>query len=373
MNRSSGIVAALTLLATAGASLAAPVTHFTQRSANSGEYVRSSDYRTTLNGSVFDATGQPISVFHAGSSEGSFGNGRGGSFVRTETSEVSAAANLAEGTLKARAYLHTGTNAPGSEPVDRPDLRYTAARAMAGFGDSLSFRDGGNAFLWGADDRFTFNFGVDGRTLLPVGQGLPSDTSNLTWTTLTLALYKPGGVDALAAFNTFNFTRYSREFGFNAAIAEFGRLNTNLTSLLLDRKGWCLGATLTPAGFCDGANFYQPVALDSNGAALVSQEFAPGSDFEFALTLEASARVDMYYENVFADLDFSHTLNLGFVAPRGATVFSGSGVLPGTGGGGGTPVPAPASWALAVLALAALTGTRRRSLQSQPGRLTPAA
>lgn len=339
---------ALTLDAQANASLS----FYTQRYLNSSEYVYTSDYANSNlgYGAVRDTSGAPVEFDWSGTRTWAYSNGSGGYVIRPETSDVYASANLSTGELKASAYLYSGINQTGSAASPSFGVRQTGATASASFADSLSFASGGNPYIWGSGDTFTFNMAVDGQITLPGGHATPLSSSAMTWATLNLWLYRPGGLQAVENLSAFYdiYVDYADAYGWDAAAAEATRLNSIVSSLSIGRAGWCLGENLTLAGFC-GGSFYQQVNLDGNGEGAVNYAFAPGGDFEFVLQLETEVSIDLSYENIWGEMDFSHTVAAGFTAPDDATVYSASGQFPNTRALGNDPVPVPEPGTLALL------------------------
>lgn len=346
-------VFALGLLSFAlSAQASSSVSFYTQRYLNSSEYVYSTDYANSNlgNGYVRDYTGAAVEYGWAGSRTWAYSIGSGSYVIRPEASDVYAGANLSTGELKASAYLYSGVNQTGSAPSPAFGVRSTGATATASFADTLSFASGGNPYIWGSGDTFTFNMAVDGQITLPGGHATPLSSSAMTWATLNLWLYRPGGLQAVENLSAFYdiYVDYANVNGWDAAAAEATRLNSIVSSLSIGRAGWCLGENLTLAGFC-GGSFYQQVNLDGNGEGSVNYAFAPGGDFEFVLQLETEVSIDLSYENIWGEMDFSHTVAAGFTAPDDATVYSASGQFPNTRALGNDPVPVPEPGTLALL------------------------
>lgn len=336
---------------------------YTQRYLNSGEYVYTDDALNTPMGSgvVRDYTGAPVEYGYQGGREWSFGNGEGGSFNRFESSEVYARSDLSSGELKASTSLYSGANLGGVGP-SAFGIVATNATAAASFADSLSFTSGGTPYIWRSGDAFTFNMSVDGNIILPAGHATPLSSTAMTLATLTLSLYRTGGMQALANLSDFDYFAYAMAFGWDAATAEYNRLSDIASSYRIDSAEWCLGENLTMAGFCDNV-YSRQVNLDNNGAAQVNYTFSPGGDFEFELELRTKVSIDLFYEDLYGIVDFSHTIKTGFTAPDDATVYSASGMFqnlqnlnaPTTG------VPEPDTLPLLAIGLGAASWRRWRS------------
>ncbi|RZJ09949.1 MAG: PEP-CTERM sorting domain-containing protein [Rubrivivax sp.] len=255
--------------------------------------------------------------------------------------------------------LALGANKSGTPPA--PGLRFSTARATAILADSMSFREGSDSYLWDAGEKFHFNFGVDGSTSLPAGTPTPVDGNGMTWATLRLNLWRPGGLEANNQLSIFDYGAYETRFGADAAWAEYVRLSDVVNGLAMGAAGWCLGDNSTSAGFCGGV-FYKQVDL-VGGAASVNYSFAPGGDFEWTLELSTQVSLDLSRENTAAVLDFSHTVHAGFTAPVGATTYSASGLLPGTLAL--APVPEPETWALMLVGLVGVVSFGRSRARRQ--------
>lgn len=330
----------------------APVTHYTSRYLNSNEYVYTPEYAQSNYGNIVDYSGAATEGSSSGARTWAYGNGDGGYLFKLETSSVFARADLASGELKASASLGLGVNQNGSDPAPVFGVRTTTASASATLADSLSFRSGGNRYLWADGEQFTFRFGVDGTVDIPAAVATPLSSSAMTWATLRLNIWRPGGLEAIHQLDSFDYSGYAQLHGDAAAWTEYVRLSNTVNALELTRAGWCLGESRTLTGFCGGV-FFQQVTLGATPTE-VNFAFAPGGDFEWTLALETRVAMDLSYENMSSTLDFSHTIHTGFVAPTGTTVYSASGLLPDTLPA--AAVPEPQSWALMVSGLWALLG-----------------
>lgn len=340
-------------LAAAPAS-AAGVSYYSARQLNSNEYVQTAEYANSNYGYIVDYSGAATEGSASGTRTWAFGNGLGGYLSKSETSSVFARADLSTGELKAMASLALGANEGGIAPD--PGQRFTTARATAILADSLSFRQGESSYLWAEGQQFNFSFSVDGVTSIPAGTPTPLNGNGMSWATLRLDLWRPGGLDANVQLSNFDYTAYAQQYGSAAAEAEWNRLANAVDSFYIGATAWCLGDNSTSAGYCGGV-FYQQVAL-ADGSATVNYSFAPGGDFEWTLELSTRVALDISAENTSVTLDFSHTVHTGFTAPADATTYSASGLLPNT-----LPlaaVPEPASWAMALAGLMAVGWRARR-------------
>lgn len=357
----SVLFAAAALAATVGsASIAAPITHYSERYLNSGYYVYTPEYEETgsNSGLITNLDGSRNEGGATGTQNYAYSNGAGGYVVKTETSSVFASADLSTGTLKAVSSLSFGTNAYGSSGTN---VNFATARAEATIADTFHFASGDAPFVWNDLDAFTFKLALDGVTQIPDFVTAGPSTSTMTWASLNLTLLRPGGLEARYQFQHFDYNAYADANGADAASAEFMRLATEANSYFITSYGWCLGDNRTQSDFC-GGDYYKQVDLDDTGAANVDVSFNPGGDFEWMFTLETSAKLDVAYENTGIVLDFSHTLNVDFEAPPDVDVYSASGVFPHTlaATDPGNAVPEPASLALFGAGIAGVFSWRKR-------------
>lgn len=342
---------------------AAPVTHYSERYVNSAEYVNTADYANTDFGRVRDYSGAAVEWANSGTRNWAYSNGSGYA-IREEESAVYAKADLSAGELKARSYLRLGAH-DSSTSIPAYGTRAAVAAASASFADSLSFSSGGTSYLWNSGDVFNFALSVHGDVALPAGHAAPVDFLDpYTAATLRLEIYRPGGLQALADVQGFDFFGYRDAHGEDAALAELARLNGAFDALFVDSTAWCLGPSLTTADFC-GGSFFEQAVLDADGKANLGYTFAPGGDFEFVLNLETWIQIDLSYENVYGDLDFSHTIAAGFDAPEGVTVHSASGLFPDTQPLQPSAVPEPGTLLLLSTTLLGLGACRVRSRRSE--------
>lgn len=349
---------ALSTLALTSAGRAEAYTHYTERWLSSVDYANyAPDTAAAANfGVVRDTTGAAVEYGWAGQHTWAWGNGNGGYVFRSEYSDVYAMADLANGQLKARSVVTAGANLAGS--AANPTLGYRAhnAYASAAFADTITFGDGaGRSYLWSEGEQFTFDFAVDGQIDLPAGHAVP--TSHMqpgqTYALVRLKVYRAGeGFSSIEAFQDFGETM---DWDNAADVAHFYSLNDAIVNATLAEQYWVLGDNLLPPEWASAAN-QQFVALDDTGAAQLQFSFAPGGDFEFVLTLETQARIDLAYQNVTSRVDFSHTLTTSFSAPEDAMVYSASGVFPQTL----AAVPEPQTHALMIGGLAVLAWAARR-------------
>ena len=170
---------AIALMAATAAGLvhADPVTHYSARSLNSGEYVYTPEYAASQYGYVVNYNGAATEGGASGARTWAFGNGAGGYVFKEESSWVYARSDLANGTLKAGAQVGLGVTQAGSDPL-APGVRYVGARAEAMMADTFSFyASTGTPYLWSASDRMTLNFSVDGRGVHPQALWHPARTA----------------------------------------------------------------------------------------------------------------------------------------------------------------------------------------------------
>ncbi len=331
---------------------AAPVTHYTERHVNSGEYVYTADYQATENGTQRDTSGAAVEYGISGTQTWAFGNGAGGYLFRDETSDVYARADLATGALKARSMLTHGANSEYSAAPPAPGSRFSSARAGAAFADSFRFASSeGSSYLWQQDEQFRFGLSVHGDVVLPEGHTMPEDglgTKTGAW--LTLDIYRPGGLQALTDY----YARYiapEPDEDFDDWLADLNVLWSEVESRKITSGWWCIGPNISTEMMCP-----ESVALDENGLATIDFAFAPGGDFEFVLELNTLVSIDLAFENVSGKVDFSHTVNAGFTAPEGAEVYSASGLFPQTRANEDPPASVPEPAPLGLLLLGALLG-----------------
>lgn len=341
---------------------AAPVTYYSLADVNSAESVNDSSPDR-----VQDFNGGPVQSQASGSRAWAYSNGAGGFIVNTETSSVYSRADLGSGTLKAATSLGLGTITSGTPPA--AGARYASASATAEFADQFRLYSGGTPYLWGSDTEVSFAMNVTGSTAIPGSMPVPADSLGMTWAHLGLRIFKVGTLDLIDQLgridlypdNTFDEAAYQRYLALNAQI------NANFLLYI----GWCLGDGRTPSGFCGaGAD---PIVTLVDGAAEVSYTFTPGEDFEWILSLDTQVRLDLSLQNLTATLDFGNTIGVGFEAPQGATVYSGSGLFPNTRPLDelSSSVPEPHSLALCIAALLALASQRRfleRGRARRPGK-----
>lgn len=343
-------IAALTGLLQAAPSMAAAVTHYSSARTDSfiadanGQYLRY----------VYDSTGAAVQSVSSGSDTFYDYNANAGQYYsqRVTTSEFSAA-NLATGALKGSAYLKVdNTNGPARTPDGAGRAYYSRSESV--FADQFSVFSGGNPYLWNQATPFTFSFNVSGTTSLPSGAPLPSTGSNRDRAMLNLGIYQVGAIDLMDQLNHIDWNA----LGFDLALQLFTRLNDEINAKKIDTTFWCLGDHITPASWGDWCNGHQ-VDLTA-GPTTVSRTFNPNGDFEWLLVLDTDVASEFGVDNVVASMDFSHTVNMGFDGPAGATVYSASGLFPNTLlMPTGNSVPEPAS-ALLVLVGCAATWSRRR-------------
>lgn len=334
-------------------------THYTERRLNSSEYINYSDdpARATY-GVLQDWSGTTLEYGWLGTNTWANWNGNDGYVIRQQTSDVYAKADLSSGELKARSIIEIGSNLPGSRANPAYGFSAATASASASFADTFRFAGtSGTPYLWGAGEQFQFHFAIDGETSLAAGQSAPTDSmqAGQSYARVSLKVYRAG--EGLATIAAYSAHLDAMDWGNPDDVDRLYQLNDAILAATLGSHYWLLGDSLLPPSWYSGPNT-TVVALDSNGAAMLDYSFAAGGDFEFVLSLDTQARVDLSYENMTNRIDFSNTLVAGFTAPEGVVVSSASGAFPGAV----VAVPEPGTWLLWFAGLGlVMTSALRRS------------
>jgi hypothetical protein len=232
----------------------------------------------------------------------------------------SAYADLANGQLKARSFS------------DDPQGQYFYNQQNAIFGDGFRALTPDGPFQWTPGSSGRFDITLDGSVTAS-----PDITTMGVGGFIILAIYQPGTLDPnknlIGGPNMINYYLWL-----------VGNPNQNLYSC--DFHGNCVA--LTP----------NEVFTDFGDDIHISQDINVGGDFDWSLTLGFSGQ-DAYAG--YYDMDFSHTLNLGYTGPDGSTTGSISGAFPNTVRTT-DPVPSPEPLTLSLFGagLAGLAAAKRR-------------
>jgi hypothetical protein len=201
----------------------------------------------------------------------------------------SAYADLQNGQLKARSFS------------DDPQGQSFYNQENAIFGDGFRALTPDGPFQWTPGSSGRFDITLDGSVTAS-----PDITTMGVGGFIILAIYQPGTLDPdknlIGGANMINYYLWL-----------VGNPNQNLYSC--DFHGNCV--PLTP----------NEVFTDFGDDIHISQDINVGSDFDWSLTLGFSGQ-DAYAGSY--DMDFSHTLNLTYTSPDGATTGSISGSFPNT-------------------------------------------
>lgn len=228
-------------------------------------------------------------------------------FVNGMTANANAAANLADGTLKAYAQVANTNVAP-----DRPFT--VVAGAVATFSDSFRVNGANNGpFSWTPGSQVIFRMHLDGSVGHTGTFGLP--TFNVFFN-----LYEYGTVGSAA------YDAGDDLGGVGWSSNSAGRVNASGSSNMT----WTTQGNLTTGGYD------------------LEARFNPMGDFDWSVSLWANAFMNSGVGSRTAD--FGHTLTMAYIGPDGSTTTSSSGVFPGTA----SQIPEPSGVALVLLGLSAL-------------------
>ncbi|WP_312161989.1 PEPxxWA-CTERM sorting domain-containing protein [Phenylobacterium sp.] len=284
--------------------------------------------------SLYDFANSDVVFGDSGSREVGYcvaGSGCADVVWKPVTGDVWASASLANAELKTRAYLSFGENKPGSA-VAQLGSNFETASATASFDDTFYITSAsGSPFLWNAGSNVGFNFDVSGAA--EWSENLVADPASLTniYSRLDFLAYDPVSYEVITG------------------------------------KSWLLGDYATNSAFWSALNdpLLTPAVwdglevVDLLSSSTINYTFNPGQDFFWTLRLTNWVALDVTEENVFASLDFSHTVKTSYQGPEGSVTRSASALFPFT-----TPVsavPEPATWAMMITGFGLAGAGLRRS------------
>lgn len=230
-----------------------------------------------------------------------------------------AAADLATGQLKAQAG-----NAPmtGYSPY---------MQTNAWFGDGFRTNGpGGQPFTWLPNSGARFLLDLTGSSVTSSDPHLGNLGFGQVGGFVLLSLYQPGTLDPAG-----KLVGGANNLGYYLYL--LGNPNQNLT--YTDQAGGF--HSLIPTGF------YNDLTHDIH----ITQDFQPNGDFDWAVLIGASGQIS---GPQFYNMDFSHTLTVGYAGPGGTTTTAVSGLFHNF-----QSLPEPSGFALLATGLIGVFGRRR--------------
>lgn len=229
-----------------------------------------------------------------------------------------ASSSLQNAQLKALTTMSMGQS-DGGVPGGSGGYR---GNTLAGFSDKFYIQSSSDTpYLWSDTSNLNFNFDVSG-----LGE----------WSELK--------ADAAGHTGLFTFLTFE-------VMGENG---------FYSRKEWLLGDVIWNDSM---ANLNSDVEVVNLGnTSNVAFQFNPGENFTWFLTLQTIIDFDALEENVYASLDFSHTVTAAYQGPQDSKTYSASGLFPGTNSLAPiSAVPEPATWAMMIIGFGAVGSMVRTS------------